>query len=426
MRLIKYIGLILILLSGCVPAGEVQRNTSVEASMYNPSEYSLNAEYQLFHLSDDMTSLYIRLFPGELLFNQANDEGEYRAMVRIDYIIYELNDKGEYIQTYDSSAFIVKLGRADQENSAYFTSKVLKIDSGSRYMIRLIAKDMQRGTTGMRHLFIEKKNILSAQNYSIVSARSGYPRFNNYLKQGEIFRIRYRELGYDSIYMDFYRTVHEYPKPPVTLTSMTDFLKEPDQTLVLPYSDTMIYTLSDVGTYHFRMDNATSEGITLHNFGEDFPQVKSEEDLAGPLFYVATLTEYKKIKNASNLKLAVDDFWLQRNPSTDRARELIRVYYSRVLYANLYFTAEREGWKTDQGMVFILFGPPDRMQDSGREQRWYYISRKQNKVIEFIFDRDPGAFSNNVLVWRKNIESMQYWSTAVSSWRSGKVFSLGR
>nr|MDA3824194.1 GWxTD domain-containing protein [Bacteroidales bacterium] len=138
-------------------------------------------------------------------------------------------------------------------------------------------------------------------------------------------------------------------------------------------------------------------------------------------FYIATLTEYRSLLKEGNTKRAVDEFWLKRSSSMERSRELIRVYYNRVLYSNLYFTASSEGWKTDRGMVFILFGPPDRMKDSGNEQRWYYISRRQGKVIEFVFERKPSFYSNQDLIWKKSIASMVYWSSAVSSWRSGKL-----
>jgi len=110
----------------------------------------------------------------------------------------------------------------------------------------------------------------------------------------------------------------------------------------------------------------------------------------------------------------------------DRSRELIRVYYNRVLYANLFFRADREGWKTDRGMIYILMGPPDRMKDSGLEERWYYMSKRQGRVAEFVFERKPGMYSNQNLVWKKDMQSLQYWSAAVSSWRDGKVYSYSR
>ncbi|MCA1746482.1 MAG: GWxTD domain-containing protein, partial [Bacteroidales bacterium] len=226
--------------------------------------------------------------------------------------------------------------------------------------------------------------------------------------------------------LDFFTTRDDYPRPPVTPNSPSAFPYEVDTTIALAHSEENVLTLPDLGTYHFRIDSLSREGVTLHNFGPGFPKVETETALMEPLFYISTLTEYSRMRNQENRKRAVDDFWMQRSSSMERSRELIRVYYNRVLYSNLYFTTEREGWKSDRGMIFILLGPPDRMRDTGTEQRWYYISRRQGKVVEFVFERKPGTYSNNDLIWTKSGESLGYWSSAVSSWRSGRVYSINK
>lgn len=426
MKRIGYFILIVSLLGGCTVTQNVSVPVSQFSAMYNPSEFSLNADYRLHHISDDMTSLFIRLFPRELLFNQANAEAEYRALVRITYTIYELGDNMDIVAKSDSTSFVIKLGREDQESTAYFSTRVLNIKSGSQYMLRIESQDMLRGSVGLEHIYIDKRNRFSAQNFNIISARTGYPRFLNYISPGEVFKLDYRLPGYDSIYVDFISYDADYPRPPLTLGSPSFFQLAPDTTIRLAWTDSTIFTLPEKGIYHFRLDTTRSEGITLQRFSPEFPQVQSEQSLLEPLFYIGTLTEYNNMRREENTKLAVDDFWLARASSMERSRELIRVYYNRVVYSNLYFTSNREGWKSDRGMIFILFGPPDRIRSGGSEERWYYISNRQGKVIEFIFDRVPGLYSNHELVWRKNGQSMGYVSAAVSSWRSGKVYSLSR
>ncbi len=428
-RLIKHTvqGLLLIGgLSGCLTTSNLNTPEEKYAALYNPSEFSLNTDFKVYHISDNMSSLFIRLFPKQFLFNQANDQGEYRAVAEISYIIYELGTSGEIVAVGDTTVFSVKLDRQDQESSAFFTTRVLGLQSGKRYLLRLETRDQLRGTLGLKHLFVDKTSEFTAQNFSVVSARTGFPRFLNYLTPGEVFRIKYRIPGHDTIYLDFFPSGNELPRPPVTLNAPSFFSVEPDTTIALPYSDTTIFTLPGEGMYHFRMDTASNEGITINNYGTEFPKVSSEDALVAPLFYIATLTEYKNLKNADQKKRAVDDFWLKRAASMERSRELIRVYYNRVLYSNLYFTEGREGWKSDRGMIFILFGPPDRIRDAGTQERWYYISRRQGKVIEFVFDRNDDLYAAQDMVWKKDMETMQYWSSAVSSWRSGKVYSIGR
>lgn len=417
---------VMFLFAGCTTTQQVSAPVGQFSAMYNPSEFSLNADYKLYHISDDMTSLFIRLFPRELLFNQANEQAEYRALVQITYTIYELGDNMQIVAKSDSTSFQIKLGRQDQQNTAFFSSRVLSIKGGKQYMLRIESQDMLRGSVGLEHIYVDKRNVFSAQNFSVVSARTGYPRFLSYIAPGEVFRLNYRLPGHDSIYVDFITSENEYPRPPLTLNSPSFYDIQPDTTIRLAWTDSTIFALPEKGMYHFHLDTARREGITLQRFEAEFPQVQSEKSLLEPLFYVATLTEYNNMRRAENTKLAVDDFWLARANAMERSRELIRVYYNRVVYSNLYFTSNREGWKTDRGMIFILFGPPDRIRSGGSEERWYYISNRQGKIIEFVFDRVPGLYANHELVWRKNGQSMGYVSAAVSSWRSGKVYSLSR
>jgi len=144
-----------------------------------------------------------------------------------------------------------------------------------------------------------------------------------------------------------------------------------------------------------------------------------------PLFYLATLSEYRDLRTKSNRKLAVDDFWLKMSTNLEKSRELIRVYYNRVIYSNLYFTTNKEGWKTDQGMIFILFGPPNRIQMTGLGESWYYYSKRKSSVVEFKFQRVQDAFSDQNMVWQKTTDSQTYRNEAIRSWRDGKVYSMG-
>lgn len=76
------------------------------------------------------------------------------------------------------------------------------------------------------------------------------------------------------------------------------------------------------------------------------------------LRYVATDTQIDSIKAGKSDKEKQErflQFWKGRtNPSMEE-------YFGRVEYANAHFKAYREGWRTDMGMVFIIFGPPSNI-----------------------------------------------------------------
>ncbi|MDZ7822184.1 MAG: GWxTD domain-containing protein [Candidatus Marinimicrobia bacterium] len=49
---------------------------------------------------------------------------------------------------------------------------------------------------------------------------------------------------------------------------------------------------------------------------------------------------------------------LDPTPGTER-NELMNEYYYRVQTANQRFSGQREGWRSDRGMIYIIYGEPD-------------------------------------------------------------------
>jgi GWxTD domain-containing protein len=81
--------------------------------------------------------------------------------------------------------------------------------------------------------------------------------------------------------------------------------------------------------------------------------------------YIAKKDGVKKILSAPPEKRreAFLKFWRENDPTPGtEANELMEEYYRRVNYANASFRGFREGWKTDMGMVYIVFGAPNEIE----------------------------------------------------------------
>jgi GWxTD domain-containing protein len=110
------------------------------------------------------------------------------------------------------------------------------------------------------------------------------------------------------------------------------------------------------------------------------------------LRYVASDKELKELRDTKGTEERIKkwrDFWKSKDPTPDTPEnELMEEYYKRVKYANEYFGIyDKEGYKTDLGMVYIKFGPPDEVErhpfelSSKAYQIWYYY----RIYCEFIF-----------------------------------------
>ena len=97
-------------------------------------------------------------------------------------------------------------------------------------------------------------------------------------------------------------------------------------------------------------------------------------------------------KNNQEKLLRFEQFWkkLDPTPTTER-NEAFDEYFLRIEFANRNFRSYTEGWLTDKGMVYIVFGPPtsvERQQGYGDGkvyERWSYSNNR-----EFIFADNTG------------------------------------
>ncbi len=394
----------------------------VLADIYNPGKTTLHPEYSIHHINDSSSIAYIRINPAELLFSMANEENEPRARVRIKYeLIHIMNDvKKEALR--DSASMIIIMNKAEAKNS-YFTAIPLRAYLGNKYFLLIDAYDELRRTRNQTSLVVDRTSRFTSQNYKVVSPATGYPLFNHSFAQGEQFRIIFNQLGYDSLFIDFYNPDRTLPKPLFSNLPETPLKTEADTSWSYAYNDTMLFELAFPGTYIFKVNRSVSDGLTLMNFGENFPRVRTADDLLGPLIYLTSSTEFRDLRMQLNRKLAVDNFWLGIAGNMEAARELIRVYYNRVLFANLYFTSYKEGWKTDRGMIYIVFGAPNILEVSSNSEKWTYFTGKGNRPIELVFERKENIFTNQDYQFIRDIDSNPYWRNAVQTWKKGKIYS---
>lgn len=392
------------------------------ANIYNPSRSSIHPAFSVYHVNDSSTVVYLRIIPSELLFNQANEQGEYIAELGVQYYLFEAGQNNSFRSVADSAS-MDKLIKRDNVRNSYFTALPLRVGAPGYYLLRVDLTDKLRDNTSRSYLVIDKRSPYSSQNFRVLSANTNYPVFTDVFKGSQDFRLRFNRMGFDSIYVDYYNMDRTLPRPVFSTAPEIPMQAFPDSSWVLPYADSSAYSLGEKGIYKFRMNPERDEGVKLYNFGDEYPMVKSPDALLGPLVYLTSSAEFRDLRMEPNRKLAVDNFWLGLTSDMDDARELIRVYYNRVLFSNLFFSSYKEGWKTDRGMIYIVFGPPDLLEANPDGEKWTYISGKSGGPVEFVFKRRENKFSDFHYELDRRMSSTGLWSNAVSSWRKGKIYS---
>lgn len=116
--------------------------------------------------------------------------------------------------------------------------------------------------------------------------------------------------------------------------------------------------------------------------------------------YVAQTQDITNIQNASNeeeKQKRFYEYWQRLDPTPKTARnEAFEDYYQRVDYANRNFRSMGfgEGWASDMGMIYIIFGQPQYTRDNRRDGRIFWSWVYPMFAREFVFV-DYTGFGND-------------------------------
>jgi GWxTD domain-containing protein len=168
------------------------------------------------------------------------------------------------------------------------------------------------------------------------------------------------------------------------------------------------------GLYLFQKDTAKPEGFAVRA-ENDYPRYSLIQNLAAPMIYICTKQEYDKLEAAKGEKKVFDRTVLTITGDTDRAKQLIRNYFRRVEMANSYFTSFKEGWKTDRGMIYIIFGRPEEVYKFNDREVWSYNTPEFKVTFNFAKAGNIFAPDNYVLIRDKKYQTT--WYEVIDLWR---------
>ncbi|WP_276367217.1 GWxTD domain-containing protein [Chryseolinea sp. H1M3-3] len=176
-------------------------------------------------------------------------------------------------------------------------------------------------------------------------------------------------------------------------------------------------SFNQTGLYLIQSDTTSAEGLAFR-VEEDYPRLSKVESLADPLIYICTKQEFARIKQAKGDKKAFDRIILSITQNTERARTFMRSYFRRVELANQFFTSYKEGWKTDRGMIYIIFGLPDEVFRFSDREVWSYKNNLYKVNFDFIRSSTLFDPENYVLIRDKKFQ--ETWYEVIDLWRNAR------
>ena len=154
---------------------------------------------------------------------------------------------------------------------------------------------------------------------------------------------------------------------------------------------------------------------------EDHPLVRDLQLMIQSSRYITSRKEFERMVNASDPKAALDAFWLSCGNEKEASATLIATYYGRVEEANRYFSGVHPGWRTDRGMVHIVFGVPNKVRRGSDSEWWVYGEEGSANALVFRFLHVEHPWDNEFYVLSRSIQFRSPWDRMVTNWRNGRI-----
>lgn len=390
------------------------------ATYYKTEEKMIRPKYTLYNVTDSMTRLYFSVYSTDLLYAKNNNDNNYTARIIVSYTVHPV----EYPKLMVDSGHVVMSDAAiPGEKKLLASSMDMDIYTPGRYFLELSFRDLNKMTVSYAIMYLDHRNANSQNNFLLTAPNSETPLFRNYVDSAEHFNLRYYNPSVKKFFVRYYKTKNSPAPPPYSIERSAP-QPNPDSSWWMDLSGNPEISLSKTGYYRFTTDSFSPAGIAVSRFHPGFPEITDVRQLLYPLRYLTMKSEYMEMDTAQNIKRAVDKFWLSCTGSQERAREVIRNYYNRVAAANNLFSTEKEGWKTDRGMIYLIFGPPNNVYRNVSTETWSYSPDVGGGGVNFVFSHSNSGFTDQEFVLNRNSDFKVNWIQAVDSWRQGHVYTL--
>jgi GWxTD domain-containing protein len=380
------------------------------AYIYDPTQTIIKKKIQF---RDDSIKVFLSF---EDPYNQLKPE-DFSSHYSFFYKITE---------DYESSALLHK-------DSVSFEAKDLMISDHTYYLSFEIIKPSVPNSLLIVERFDRKRKVLdlidiplahdsgSVENtFMIYSKKKQAPVLDNFVLKNDSFVVSAAGLqNYKDFRILYFDTIFPPSPNPYQLRDSAEKLniKEGRKTTA---DLSKGFAFSKTGLYYLSAAEKKS-GFSLLAVDNKFPRLSKAEEMIGPLSYICSEEEFEKLNNSIRPKFTVDSFWLSIGGSEDYSQKLIKTFYQKVEYANRSFTSYKEGWKTDRGMIYIIFGKPDGVYRHNDQEEWDYENVNGNSVTFSFRKRNDLYWSDDKYELIRKPAYESYWKFMIEKWRKGNI-----
>jgi GWxTD domain-containing protein len=319
-------------------------------------------------------------------------------------------------QSVSSGAYSLTQRVFDVLPGRYFISTVLRDNEtkiSKRLLRQITVPDYSLNPVALSDIMLISRLTQTGEKMNLVPSVTA--NVGDIADAFHIFFEAYSDTTMDSVQVEA-RVFDE--KKDLKLTADTTYNLRPGKTQIFMKIDHLSLPVGDYKLFvnaYTPEEAAAEEPASLASTSRTFivrwsgmPKTIKDLDLAiDQAQYIAKDNEVSYIKDASTSEEKQRrflEFWKSRDPNPNTPRnEKMEKYYERVEYANKHFTHYIDGWRTDMGMVFIMFGSPNNVDrhpfdiDAKPYEVWSYY--QLNYSFVFVDQTGFGDYRLTTPIW---------------------------
>jgi len=404
--------IIYLITAGCVVFNKISQQNV--AFIYDPGLVLNKPQYFIFHKQDSTSVLYVKIASSHPVLQKNNSKKNHSAAYHIQIMMFD---------SYQSKIIMDSTGIFFSDTSEIQTNKdvihniPLKLKANVK-LLKIIFTDIQKHSSSTVFLNVIKDNNNNNQHYLLLDTLNN-PVFHQVLPKNLHVKLQCSDTAVKRLYVNCYFKEFPIAGPPFSKPKDKPYVLKADSSYIIEVCNGVTYPfrLKKKGMYYFRQDTIANDGFTLFHFYEDFPYITTPIQMLLPLRYITSKKEYNDLILSKDKKLGVEAFWIQIAGNSEKAKSFIKKYYNLVQDANYFFTSYQEGWKTDRGIIYIVYGPPDIVYKTDNMETWIYGEENNNLSTKFYFYKVNNRFTDNDYSLSKSDSYRDSWYMALSKWR---------
>lgn len=316
----------------------------------------------------------------------------------------------------------------NKKDGLYYVHFNIKKQAFPRGVVIIDFQDTSTGQKAIHDIPVPFAVTNIRDQFSAFKEQGRIPHFGRYLLSGDKIQIKDLKNSPKEFIVRYYKSHFDPATPPMAANIDRDGLRVLQSDSVFIIRSNQVLSFDSPGLYLLNNDTTNYYGLSFYVDKGRYPKLSKIADVIEPLIYITTEEELQTLKTTRDsigikeTKLEMDKFWLKTTSGNAKAaQQTIREYYQRVRMANKFFTTYKPGWKTDMGMIFIIYGSPNRIRRNDASEYWFYTQNTSFSEIKFTFQRKPNQFVDNSFRLARYPQYEQVWYPIIEQWREGKV-----